>query len=524
MFYTKEQVERASQTNLVDFLASNGETLRRSGSEYKWIYNDGEEHDSVSVKDNQWYDHKNGVGGDAIAFLKMYNDADFLGAVATLINEEPQGDKSTWRELQKEKKRNQKLQQEKKEVVEVPRKPFVLPPKNPDDKRLYAYLCKSRLIQKEVVDFFVKEGAIYQEEKYGNIVFLGKNQLGEIKSATKRGTSTEVQYRTTVAGSDTNYGFCHRVENSKELVVFEAPIDLLSYATIMEGDLQTSHLLTLDGLSPKAMVRFLEENKNIEVVKIALDHDVAGIETYEKFRDYLEPKGYKTMHYISGYKDMNEMVKEIFGKGGIKGEDHPKLVALKTIMKILKKINQNGATYVNERNLAYENQGEKFISNVIQTKFETIKMNLISRNTDVILSQETNAELLKLSDICFFFHAEKSGQTYQKTLDEVGEKYRAYLDKGKMKIHFEELKLAVELMQMDNPMSVQMLGDAALKMNIYLQTQYQSDLEQYQKGLGKLQSIGTARENVEQGQSEEQDEEQEQDEDEDEEQGHSQIM
>ncbi|MFI3174768.1 MAG: DUF3991 and TOPRIM domain-containing protein [Bacillota bacterium] len=522
MFYTKEQVERASQTNLVEFLSSNGETLRRSGSEFKWIYNDGEEHDSVSVKENRWYDHKNGVGGDAIAFLKMYNDADFLGAVATLINEEPQGDQSTWRELQKEKKQNLELQQEKKEVVEVPKKPFVLPTKNCDDKRLYAYLCKSRLIQKEVVDFFVKEGTIYQEEKYGNVVFLGKNQEGEIKSATKRGTHSEVQYRSTVAGSDTNYGFCHRVENSKELVIFEAPIDLLSYATLMEGDLQTSNLLTLDGLSPKAMVRFLEENKNIEVVKIALDHDVAGIETYEKFKDYLEPKGYETMHYITGFKDMNEMVKEIFGDGGIKGVEHPKIGELKKMMELLKKVNRSENTYRDERNLAYENQGEKFISKMIQAKFESIKNSLTSKNTDTILSRETKKDLMHLSDVCFFFYAKKLGQTYQETLDDVGEKYRAYLDKGKMKMHFEELKFAVELVQMDNPASVQRLGDAALKMNIYLQTQYQNDLEQYQKGLGKLQGIGTARQSAEQGQPEKQEQPEEQEQDE--ERVYSQIM
>ena len=56
--------------------------------------------------------------------------------------------------------------QENKEV-----KPFKLPPNNPDMKKAYAYLLKTRYINKEVVDFFVQQGLIYEDSKYHNAVF-----------------------------------------------------------------------------------------------------------------------------------------------------------------------------------------------------------------------------------------------------------------------------------------------------------------------------------------------------------------
>ena len=36
MFYSQEQIDRANQVNLEDFLRTQGETLTRSGKEYRW--------------------------------------------------------------------------------------------------------------------------------------------------------------------------------------------------------------------------------------------------------------------------------------------------------------------------------------------------------------------------------------------------------------------------------------------------------------------------------------------------------
>lgn len=58
--YSDEQVARAKETSLENYLRCRGERLKRAGSEYVWIYRDSSgEHDSVTVRDNKWYDHKN---------------------------------------------------------------------------------------------------------------------------------------------------------------------------------------------------------------------------------------------------------------------------------------------------------------------------------------------------------------------------------------------------------------------------------------------------------------------------------
>ena len=44
MSYTQEQIDRANQVNLEEFLRSQGEQLIKSGSEWRW-----KRHDSMTV-------------------------------------------------------------------------------------------------------------------------------------------------------------------------------------------------------------------------------------------------------------------------------------------------------------------------------------------------------------------------------------------------------------------------------------------------------------------------------------------
>ena len=48
----------------------------------------------------------------------------------------------------------------------------------------------------------------------------------------------------------------------------------------------------LDGLSPKAMLQFLEENENVKEIYLCLDSDAAGIEACGKLKDLLLERGY----------------------------------------------------------------------------------------------------------------------------------------------------------------------------------------------------------------------------------------
>ena len=52
MQYTQAQIDRANAVNLEDFLRSQGETLIKSGREYRW-----KEHDSLTIRGNKWFRH-----------------------------------------------------------------------------------------------------------------------------------------------------------------------------------------------------------------------------------------------------------------------------------------------------------------------------------------------------------------------------------------------------------------------------------------------------------------------------------
>ena len=139
--FTDQQVDDAKHTDLEDYLRRRGEKLVPSGQEFRWVYRDASgEHDSVTVRGNEWFDHKRQIGGDAIGFLQEFCGMDFRDAVASLLHQQP-GRLSP-----------------QPPHAERERKPFALPPKAPNMHRLYAYLCKTRGISHEVVTHFVRAG------------------------------------------------------------------------------------------------------------------------------------------------------------------------------------------------------------------------------------------------------------------------------------------------------------------------------------------------------------------------------
>lgn len=68
--FTEEQKQAARQIDIAGLLHSQGETLKRSGSEYEW--RDGSA--KVTVRGNLWYHQYEEVGGDAIDFVRRYSE------------------------------------------------------------------------------------------------------------------------------------------------------------------------------------------------------------------------------------------------------------------------------------------------------------------------------------------------------------------------------------------------------------------------------------------------------------------
>ena len=88
--FTEDQKARARQTDIAELLRSQGETLKRSGTEVQW--RDGP--DKVTIRGNLWYHHYEQTGGDAVDFVKKFYRKSYPEVVEFLLDE--RGGQAVW--------------------------------------------------------------------------------------------------------------------------------------------------------------------------------------------------------------------------------------------------------------------------------------------------------------------------------------------------------------------------------------------------------------------------------------------
>ena len=494
--YTQEQIDKANQTNLEEFLQQKGERLKKTGSESVLIYKDSTgEHDSISIRRNRWYDHKNMQGGYPLKFMQEFYGMNFRTAMKELLHgEEP------------ELGRKKNTEQEKPKVSEetevngntakcedgTKKSEFKLPEKDNNMKRVFAYLLKTRFLDKDVVRSFVEQNILYQEKEHGNIVFVGTNKDGVLKSACKKSTAEQTKsFRMTISGSDCRYGFCWRGDSSK-LYVFEAAIDLMSFITLRNDEWKEDSFLALDGLSAKPLLQFLEEQKNIHEIFLCLDYDAAGIEACDKLKDILIENGYdreKIKREYPLYKDWNEQLKAEHGVVPILPQSHPKKAAYHVAVRKLGILNANTESpYMKWRKQEYEKSGFSFYLEQMKRDFKQAEKSVKKGEAD---TKPLLASLLRMADlsVCLMCEVKENDnlpeQTrYQTTIQELEKAYKPYLDKARMDRRIQEMKEEMEhlktLAVQDQPslfVWAKNMADMAMRAIIYVETEYPQELE-----------------------------------------------
>ena len=133
--FTEQQKEQARRTDLAELLRSQGQELKRSGSEYEW--RDGSE--KVTIRGNLWYHQYDQEGGDAVSFVKRFMDKSYPEAVEYLLG----GNTGT-------------LESSPPVARRPTPGPFVLPEKNDNNRRAYAYLHVTRGIDRDVLNAFIE--------------------------------------------------------------------------------------------------------------------------------------------------------------------------------------------------------------------------------------------------------------------------------------------------------------------------------------------------------------------------------
>lgn len=307
--FTEEEKMLANGVNLPAFLRRNGEKLERAGREYKLIYTDGSgQHDSITLRDNAWFDHKNQIGGGAIKFVQMFYGKSFPEAVQMLLSGE---------NVIRSPPAALEIAKEKKE--------FALPEANSDMHRVFAYLNQQRYISPEIITFFAKQHTLYEEKNHHNAVFVGLDKDSIPRQAHMRSTSTYGKsFRITCEGSDTRYSFAHFGESNK-LFVFEAPIDMLSYLTLHPEDWQKHSYLALNGVHENALVQVLSDHAAVQEIHLCLDYDIGGIEAADRLTDQLKELGYTDIvQKFPEKKDWNEVLKDKNGMESLPSISHPR--------------------------------------------------------------------------------------------------------------------------------------------------------------------------------------------------------
>ena len=150
--YTREQIQRADDTDLYVFLSGRGEQFKRCGKEYRWL-----RHDSVMINKSEWYRFSQNKGGHAIDFMKEFYGLSFAEAVKELLGEEGVGE--TNRRTAKEDAGRQK-------VCPIPLPGLELPERNESCEIARKYLIEQRKLSecRQFVSMIPEELCVFRLE------------------------------------------------------------------------------------------------------------------------------------------------------------------------------------------------------------------------------------------------------------------------------------------------------------------------------------------------------------------------
>ncbi len=284
----------ARETDLPNLLSSLGYQVRRVGR-----YHTTKEMDSLRIKNRRtWFRYSEGRGGDAITFLQRFCGKSFPEAVTYLLDYHGHARDSPHRPPP--------IPAQPKE-----KPPFVLPPADPDQRRVFAYLQK-RGVAAQVIRGFIQAGLLYEDAEYHNCVFVGRNKDGVPAYAAKRGTYDRngPGFKGDVPGNDKDTGFRLPCDPAADWVlVFEAPIDLMSYCTLHRS--VCGNAVALCGVYEGALDTYLRDYPHLRRIVLCLDADGPGRAASERLRGKYEQAGYDVLERPPPRgKDWNEFLQQ----------------------------------------------------------------------------------------------------------------------------------------------------------------------------------------------------------------------
>lgn len=281
-------IELARSQDVFDILQRTGEPLVKKDGQWRSV-----EHDSLVVtpgKGYYWFSRAEGSKSPIDYFVNVHGMS-FQEAARTVleaIHRDVTYTAPMW-----------KPPAEHEEFHPLPRAKTSLD--------AYNYLVRERGLDEELVDELMRQGRIYQSSKYKNVVFVGTDFDGVVASNFARSCDpTQQVHRFDVRGSQKEYRFRMENPDCPRCNVFESEIDLLSYLSMRPADQRTENYIALGGVSPRALLAFLQHRPDVSQINLCTDGDQAGEQCAESIRTLLEGQYEISRESAPIGKDWNE--------------------------------------------------------------------------------------------------------------------------------------------------------------------------------------------------------------------------
>lgn len=303
----KEDIARAKEIDLLTYLKNYEpwELVHVKGNQYKTA-----SHDSLKISNGKWMWWSEGIGGKtAVDYLIKVRGMEFPEAVQAVIG-------------QVQTRAPVYVRPEPEEEKEL-----LIPEEDSNFEQVYYYLTRERGIDPDIVFDLMEAGDLYQTRQYANAAFVGRDSGKNIRLVTLRGTRGS--FKNTTSGSDRRYPFKTLAEDmgirNNVVHLFEAPMDHLSYATLMLDmglDYRRHNMIALCGIYqpkekledssvPVALKQHLSDYPYTKTVCLHLDNDEPGKKAARALKVVLEKTGLTVMDQPppEGFKDCNDFLR-----------------------------------------------------------------------------------------------------------------------------------------------------------------------------------------------------------------------
>ena len=323
------------KTSLLDYLDALGFSYRQENSD---SYRDIEHPDGHAMSSfvytkskNTWNYHAGGFGGfGAWDYIKKIEGIEAPKAIEERLREvmgidDPERAAEVTRRTQ-ERREREDMQVQYTRINDDGL--FHLPPQSPTTNELRAGLCGRRGIDREILEFFIDRGLIYESNEpwtrsdgttmyFHNAIFVARDKDGTPHAATYKylqpKTDKETGREYFPSGAVTHSDHQHYLpfyfsgSSTNMIICFEALIDALAFLTLQKTKgraWDAFSFVSFEGITadyktvPNALKKILDEHSDIDKIVLAFDNDEAGMGAAKSLKALLERGQYKAMEYL----------------------------------------------------------------------------------------------------------------------------------------------------------------------------------------------------------------------------------